>query len=108
MAAGSADSSGPLALGGVACRSLAVVVVAAAVVALLSSLSLSLLRGRCQCSRGVVVVSEPQAMKMLVGADDGCGVGDGRWLARADTGTSLQINCPFFLSGYCHKRGDAV
>ena len=24
------------------------------------------------------------------------------------TGTSLQINCPFFLSGYCHKRGAEV
>ena len=24
------------------------------------------------------------------------------------TGTSLQINCPFCLSGYCHKRGAEV
>ena len=28
-----------------------------------------------------------------------------RWRGRMNSGTSLQINCPFFLSGYCHERG---
>ena len=30
------------------------------------------------------------------------------WWKRAVTGTSLQLNCPFCLSGYCHKRGAEV
>ena len=57
------------------------------------------------------------------GVGDGSGVGVGKrgsvigewdgvvdWIGwrrhgRVNSGTSLQINCLFFLSGYCHERG---
>ena len=37
-----------------------------------------------------------------IGEWDGIGW---HWRGRRNSGTSLQINCPFFLSGYCHERG---
>ena len=59
---------------------------------------------------------EAAAVALLsVGCKDGVGRGvrcggvrGWRWPRRAGTGTSLQINCPFCLSGYCHKRGAEV